>query len=289
MDHGGNREIHTEAVVISIERDWSTDSLMKVMEARMKSRPVLLNPDSVSVAEGGLVYSGRKIEPELVIVRRLKPSHLQSGLTSSVLRGLEEGCKVINRFQAIATAANKGESSVILAKRGIPVPRFLVTRDFEEAWRFVREEGKVVQKPLYGFQGVGLRIITSEDKDKLIDQIGSSDPIYLQSYIEKSGWDGRILVAGKKPVAAMKRITGNDWRTNLARGGRAKPWKPSQKTINIAVQAVDALGLDYGAVDLVGDLKLVMEINGTPGWRGLQSVAEVNVAERLTEIFLGEG
>lgn len=284
-----NQGIRSRLVVISFERDWSTNRLMEAIEDRVERLPLLLNPDSVSMTEEGLLWKGGKIDPEVAIVRRLKPSDLQSGMTASLFRTLKEGgCKVVNEFHAIATAANKAESSAILAKRGVPIPRFLVTRDFGEARDFVREEEKVVQKPLYGFRGKGLQIVTSREENKLKDQLESGDPIYLQSYVENP-WDGRIFVAGEEPIAAIKRISGDDWRTNLARGGQVELWDPNQETVNMSIAAVNALELDYAAVDLIGDPKLVMEVNGTPGWRGLQRVAEVDVAERLVDIFLGEG
>jgi glutathione synthase/RimK-type ligase-like ATP-grasp enzyme len=46
--------------------------------------------------------------------------------------------------------------------------------------------------------------------------------------------------------------------------------------------------MDYAGVDLMRDrdgAPVVIEINGIPAWRGLQSVTEVDIAARLTQDF----
>jgi len=55
------------------------------------------------------------------------------------------------------------------------------------------------------------------------------------------------------------------------------------------VRACVAVGADYGGVDLVRDRDgraHVLEVNGVPAWRGLQSVTRVDIAERLVDDFL---
>ena len=53
-----------------------------------------------------------------------------------------------------------------------------------------------------------------------------------------------------------------------------------------AMRAVDA---DYAGIDLIrtakGELQ-VLEVNSNPAWRGLQSVADVNIAWAIAEDFL---
>lgn len=276
---GGSDPRH-EIAVISTELDWSTERLIEAVEDRVGDRPLLIDPNSVTLTAEGPALEGKKVEPKLAITRRLAPADFQSGLTSSLYGYLETTeCRVINRFRSVAMAANKAESNAILARKGIPTPRFLVTREVEEARGFLEEWGRVVQKPVYGYQGRGVRILTDEDS------IDGEGPIYLQSFVENPGWDGRIFVGGGKPIASMRRRS-EDWRTNIARGGRAEVWSPSEETSQMAVKATNALGLDYSAVDLIGEPEMVMEVNGTPGWRGLQEVAEIDVADKLARIFL---
>jgi len=57
----------------------------------------------------------------------------------------------------------------------------------------------------------------------------------------------------------------------------------------MAEQAVRAVRMNYGGVDLIRDVHgdyRVIEVNSIPAWKGLQSVCEVDVAERLAVDFL---
>jgi ribosomal protein S6--L-glutamate ligase len=49
----------------------------------------------------------------------------------------------------------------------------------------------------------------------------------------------------------------------------------------VCLQAVEALGTDYAGVDLLGEY--VLELNGIPGWHGLQAATGVDVAGALVE------
>jgi tetrahydromethanopterin:alpha-L-glutamate ligase len=57
----------------------------------------------------------------------------------------------------------------------------------------------------------------------------------------------------------------------------------------LALAAAKTLGADYAGVDLIrqddGRL-LVLEVNSNPAWRGLQSVTDIDIAERLAGDFL---
>lgn len=47
--------------------------------------------------------------------------------------------------------------------------------------------------------------------------------------------------------------------------------------------------MDYAGVDLIrdrGGQAQVVEVNGIPAWKGLQSVSRVNIAQRLVDDLL---
>ncbi|MCJ7831017.1 MAG: hypothetical protein MUP86_00615 [Dehalococcoidia bacterium] len=57
----------------------------------------------------------------------------------------------------------------------------------------------------------------------------------------------------------------------------------------MAWQAARAVGADYAGVDILvtesGDYT-VIEVNGIPGWQGLQEVTQVDIADRLVAYAL---
>ena len=81
-------------------------------------------------------------------------------------------------------------------------------------------------------------------------------------------------------LAAIERV-GSGWRGNLARGAQARATDLSAEQERLCLEAAEALGADYAGVDLLGDH--VLELNGIPGWHGLQEATGAEVAPALVE------
>ena len=59
--------------------------------------------------------------------------------------------------------------------------------------------------------------------------------------------------------------------------------------IDMAVRAAACVGAAYAGVDVLVDRDarpVVLEVNSMPGWKGLQSVAAVSIADRIAEALL---
>jgi glutathione synthase/RimK-type ligase-like ATP-grasp enzyme len=83
--------------------------------------------------------------------------------------------------------------------------------------------------------------------------------------------------------AAIERI-GSGWRANLARGARAQATQLSAEQERLCLDAATALGVDYAGVDLLraaDGRDYVLELNGIPGWHGVQEATGVDVAAAL--------
>jgi glutathione synthase/RimK-type ligase-like ATP-grasp enzyme len=56
----------------------------------------------------------------------------------------------------------------------------------------------------------------------------------------------------------------------------------------LAIRAAAAVGADYAGVDLLtgrDGMTYVLEVNGIPGWKGLQEATGLDVAGRLIDHF----
>jgi RimK family alpha-L-glutamate ligase len=108
---------------------------------------------------------------------------------------------------------------------------------------------------------------------------------YLQRVVEHGGVDVRAFVVGGQVIGAIERRS-NGWRTNLAQGGAAHPVALPAALESLALRAAAAVGADYAGVDLLtsstGDT-YVLEVNGIPGWKGLQQATGIDVAGRLLD------
>ena len=101
---------------------------------------------------------------------------------------------------------------------------------------------------------------------------------YLQETLPHGGRDVRAFVVGGRVLAAIERI-GSGWRAHLARGARAEATELSAAQERICLEAAAALEVDYAGVDLLREYAL--ELNGIPGWHGLQVATGADVAAAL--------
>src|SRR5438046_9328725 len=94
---------------------------------------------------------------------------------------------------------------------------------------------------------------------------------YLQRAIDHDGCDVRAFVVGGRVVGAIER-SAPGWKTNLARGGRARAVTLPAARVESALAAAQAVGPDYAGVDLLparAGPAYGVAGSGIPGWRGL--------------------
>jgi RimK family alpha-L-glutamate ligase len=162
-----------------------------------------------------------------------------------------------------------------------------VCESADEAFAAFRELGDVVVKPLFGSMGLGMVRVSDEDMAfrvfRTIETIRGV--FYLQRAIDHGGVDVRAFVIGGKVAGAIERRS-NGWRTNLAQGGTARTMTLPDHLATLAVRAAAAVGAEYAGVDLLtGSMgqTYVLEVNGIPGWKGLQQATGIDVAGLLLD------
>jgi len=199
----------------------------------------------------------------------------------------DRGVRVLNSPRAIERTVDKFWTSALLEQCGLPTPDTVVCETPEEAFAAFRALGDVVVKPLFGSMGLGMVRVNDEEMAfrvfKTIEQIRGV--YYLQRAIEHDGRDIRVFVVGGRVLAAIERRS-EGWRTNLARGGTARAVQLSEAWSALAVRAAAAVGAEYAGVDLLparDGTVYVLEVNGIPGWKGLEQATGVDVAGALIE------
>jgi tetrahydromethanopterin:alpha-L-glutamate ligase len=234
--------------------------------------------------------------PDAAFVRAIPDGSFEEvTLRLDVLHALEAcGVTVYNPPRAIERTVDKAMTSFLLLRDGIPTPGTWVCASRDEAARVAAREctagAKLVLKPLFGNCGRGLMLI--EHADMLPPAEYVDGVWYLQSFIGQpgqAGRDWRVFVIGGRAAAAMERISGN-WITNRARGGQCLPALLTDELRNTAERAAAVTGAGYAGVDIIRDTAgnyLVLEVNGVPAWRGLQSVHPADIAELLADDLLG--
>ncbi len=208
-----------------------------------------------------------------------------------ILHRLEEtGIRIINPARSIEKAVDKFYTSALLEEAGIKTPRTIVTEKYSDAIEAFKElGGDIVLKPLFGSLGKGMTRITCEDiAYRIFRTLERIDSVYyVQEFIPNNGEDIRVFTIGDRVVASMKRISDN-WKTNISTGGKPEIHYPSKKVQEISIRASELLGLDYSGVDLIihdSDV-YVIELNSTPGWKGLQSVTDTDITNEIVNYVI---
>ncbi|MBS7619700.1 RimK family alpha-L-glutamate ligase [Candidatus Bathyarchaeota archaeon] len=205
-----------------------------------------------------------------------------------VLHRLEKmGVKIVNPPKGIEKAVDKYYTCAILEEVGIKTPRTIVTERFDEAIAGFEElGGDVVVKPLFGSLGTGIvRINDIDVAQRVFRALEMANCVYyLQEFIPHGNHDIRVFVIDGRVIASMLRL-GSGWKTNISKGAAAKLFEVNETLAKMSIEATDSLGLFYSGVDILkSELDgsyYVVELNSTPGWQGLQTVTDFNIAEAL--------
>ena len=232
------------------------------------------------------------LEPKAALVRGFGAGIFQKiFFRLDILRAIEEyDVKLINSRESLEIASDKFLTSIFLEKYKIPTPKTIICEDPNKALDAFEELGAdCVYKPLFGSKGVGItRLNDKAFAENVLYTLGRLNKVfYLQEFIEHYNRDIRILVMGNRVVAGMYRV-GDDWKTNIYAGAKAKPLEVSKELENLAIKAAQVTKTAIAGVDIVESDRgyLVLEVNSIPGFTALQTVSDVNIAEEIISYFL---
>jgi ribosomal protein S6--L-glutamate ligase len=207
------------------------------------------------------------------------------------------GCAVVRQFEmmgvycvnesvAITRARDKLRSLQLLSRRGVGIPVTSFANSPDDVAGLIREVGgaPLVIKVLEGTQGIGVVLAETRKAAESVIQafMGMNASILVQEFIEEAGGaDIRAFVVGGRVIAAMMRqAPEGEFRSNLHRGGSAMLVDLSQAERETAIYAARVMGLNIAGVDILRSSRgpLVMEVNASPGLRGIEEATGRDVA-----------
>jgi RimK family alpha-L-glutamate ligase len=283
-----------QIVILSSTAGWHIDELTRAVKARGLEPVVLPWEGNVSQVGGGGVSNGGR---PLVEARAVLPRIIPGGSLEQIIyrvdtlhRLEEDGVRVMNSARAIERSVDKAWTSAILARGGLPTPETVICERAEDAFEAFRRMGDAVVKPLFGSMGLGMSRVSDEDMAWRVFRVIETvrGVYYLQRFIHHGGRDIRAFVVGGRVLGAMER-TAPGWRTNFSRGGKTAAFSLPPEWADLAVRAAALVGAEYAGVDLLpatdGSL-YVLEVNGIPGWEGLQQTTGIDVAGAVIDQLL---
>jgi len=284
------------AVILSARTGWHTDELCRALGERGHVGVVLPYEGLVAHiggSEGASLTSANVpvFEADVVLARIIPGGSLEQIIFRvDALHWIEDrGVLVVNSPRAIERSVDKFYTTALLHEAGLPSPETVVCESVSDAMMAIRRLGDVVIKPIFGSLGHGMVRVSDPDVAlRVIRSLDQTRPVfYVQRAIDHGGRDVRVFVVGGRVLGAIeRRAPDGDWRTNVARGGSAHPFELPSSWAELAVRAAAAIGAEYAGVDLLpardGDV-YVLEVNGIPGWEGLQKATGLDVAGAIVD------
>lgn len=201
---------------------------------------------------------------------------------------------VINSSTSILRTRNKLRAIQWMGRHSIDIPKTVFIRRPSGLKAAVEAVGgfPVILKLLSGTQGIGVMIAENyRTIESTLDTLWSlGQDILIQECIHESlGRDVRVIVAGGKVVAAMRRNARiGEFRSNIHRGGVGEPLELSEAYRKIACDAAHATRLEVAGVDMLESKTgpKVIEVNSSPGLEGIEQATGANVAKSILEYCL---
>lgn len=251
----------------------------------------LRTQDAVLVSDTGqpgLLHLGKRVDPFDAVIPRIGTSLTFFG--AAVVRQFEQmGVFTLNSAAAILAARDKLATLQILSRHQIGITRSVAVHHADNIPAALEQIGgaPAVIKLVHGTHGIGVMLAESEAMAHSILKVmqALAQPVLVQRFVAESrGTDVRAFVVGDRVVAAARRMASRDFRSNVHLGGRAEPIDLDPAYEDTAVRAARLLGLGIAGVDMLvsSDGPLVMEVNASPGIRGIEECTHVDIA---TEIF----
>ena len=286
------------AILSRAPRSYSTQRL-RAAAAQRGHEVRVLNTLRFAIDLSGddpdLQYRGKPLSDYDAILPRIGNSITYFG--TAVVRQFEQmDVYTPNTANGISSARDKLRATQILSRHNIAMPETAFVRNRADVRPAIERVGgaPVVIKLLEGTQGIGV-ILAPEVKvaEAIIETLHSTNQnVLIQRFVSESrGRDIRALVVGDRVVAAMRRTAqGDEFRSNVHRGGSVEPVELSADYEQVAVRSAQIMGLRVAGVDMLEgpDGPLVMEVNSSPGLEGIESATQLDVAGAIIDYIANQ-
>jgi ribosomal protein S6--L-glutamate ligase len=274
---------------------YSTRRLVEAAKARGHNVKVLNHLKcyvGIEQAKPSMYYQGEALTNIDAVIPRIGASVTFYG--TAIVRQFElMQVFTATKSQSLVKSRDKLMCLQLLSQAGIGVPKTVFANESKDADNLITLVGgtPVVIKLLEGTQGIGVVLAESRKAAKSVIEAfyGLKANILIQEFIKETGGaDIRAFVVDGEVVGAIKR-QGKDgeFRSNLHRGGTGQPIELTKEEIEAALKAANVLQLSIAGVDMLRSDRgpLIVEVNSSPGLKGIESIAKIDVAGKIIEFI----
>jgi len=242
-----------------------------------------------------LYFRGKQLSSYDAVLPRIGASITYFG--TAVVRQFEQmDVFCANTSAGISNSRDKLRSLQILSRHQVGLPETTFVRDRKDILPSIERIGgaPVIIKLLEGTQGVGVILAESAKvAEAIIETLQSTQQnVLVQKFVaESKGRDIRAFVVGDQVVGAMRRVAqGNEFRSNVHRGGKTEVVELDDVYKQTAVRAAQIMGLRVAGVDMLegNDGPQIMEVNSSPGLEGIETCTQLDIAGAIVDYIAAQ-
>ena len=203
------------------------------------------------------------------------------------------GAKMINSLYTAIMCGNKLFTHMELSKTGVAIPKAFCAFSNQSALNILNKNGypKVI-KPVVGSWGRMIALLKDKEAaEAVIEDREHMYPLYqvyyFEEFVKRPPRDIRCIVVGDKVAAAIYRYSGdNEWKTNMALGGKAEACKVTNEMENLCLRAAKTMKGEILGVDLMESDEnglLVHEVNNTTEFKNTVRVTEIDITSLIID------
>jgi glutathione synthase len=255
-------------------------------------------PTQVRDIEGDHVTLGAEERIDLgdvdvVLLRQDPPFDMGYVTTTHMLERIHPKTLVVNDPAHVRNAPEK----IFVTDFPDLMPATLITRDKAEIEVFRAEFGDIVMKPLYGNGGAAVFKVAKIDPNfgSLYDLFATlfKEPWVVQRFLPKvTEGDKRIILVDGVVKGAINRVPAeNDIRSNMVRGGAAKPTDLSKRELEICERIGPALktrGLIFVGIDVIDGNLTEINVTSPTGLRAIKRLGGPDLAVDVWDVIEGK-
>jgi glutathione synthase len=292
----------------------STFGLM--LEAQRRGHRLLyFTPDKLSMRDGVVTAPVQPIEvrdvegdhftlgaaeridlaaTDVVLMRQEPPFDMAYVTATHLLERIHPKTLVVNNPAEVRNAPEK----LLVTYFPQLMPPTLITRDKAEIERFRDEFGAIVMKPLHGHGGAAVLRVTQEDPNfgSIFDlfSVTFREPWVVQRFLPKvSEGDKRIILVDGEAAGAVNRVpAANDIRSNMVRGGAAKPTDLSPREREICETIgpdLKRMGLVLVGIDVIDGNLTEINVTAPTGIRAIKRLGGPDLSVKVWDVIEAKG
>jgi glutathione synthase len=283
-----------------------------LVEAQARGHSILhYTPDRLSLRDGAVTTTAEPIEVrdtegdhvtlgeprridlsevDVVLLRQDPPFDLAYIATTHLLERIHPRTLVVNDPAHVRNAPEK----IFVTEFPHLMPPTLITRDRAEIEAFRSEHGDIVMKPLYGYGGGAVFKVSREDPNfgSLFDlfSVTFREPWVVQRFLAKvSEGDKRIILIDGEALGAINRVPApNDIRSNMVRGGAAKPTDltPREREICETIGPhLKRMGQIFVGIDVIDGNLTEINVTSPTGIRAIKRLGGPDLAVAIWDVI----